>query len=332
MLVRRTLPSSTSSLILHQGFSREEVGLIASSFASAYGVSKFLGAIICDHASPGKVFACGLLLSGACSVIFPNAWLVSLACAVWFIQGMVQGLGWPPCVILLKKWYPPSQIGRWWSILSSAGNITGALIPFIVLYLTSLVDWKFSFYLFGAVSLVTGMVVLFSVKDSPSDAIAMVTSETRGTNYLSDRLSNKDDKSTTTSKPSTIAGNAEKKISPENQDRSKPVENAVQKKGRWYSAFFVPNLWVVSVVYVLLYLVNSSSQNWSQLYFVQEVGMSEASAATCYSMFQVGAIAGNFVSGFISDLFITPVSRWGRRCGAMVVRQPYPEMIKILLM
>jgi len=326
MLVRRTLPSSVSSLIHHQGFTREQVGLIASSFASAYGVSKFLGAIISDHASPGKVFAAGLLLSGVCSVVFPNAGVVYLACAVWFTQGMVQGLGWPACVILLKNWYPATQIGRWWSILSSAGNITGALIPFIVLYLTSWVNWTFSFYLFGTISLITGVVVLFSVKDSPADVVEIITR----TEHFSGDPANEDE-GTTESKPSAATKTSEKnEISPEIQDGSKSKGKDVQeKKGHWYSAFFVPNLWVVSVVYVLVYLVSSSSQNWAQLYFVQEVGMSEASAATCYSVFQVGAIVGNFVSGFISDAFITPVREGGSGCVYDVVVIEYLSALYI---
>ncbi len=295
MFIRRTLPSSTSNLIKHQGFSRDEIGMIASSFAGAYGVSKFVGSIISDHASPRKVFSIGLILGGVCSVVFPNTWFISLACGVWFVEGLVQGLGWPPCVILLKSWYPPSQIGRWWSILSSAGNVTGALIPFIVLYFTSYVHWSFCFYFFGMTAIVTGVMVLFFTRDSPAEVVEMLN----GTREMHN----------------TVDG--DKAVEELNRDTKETKSDAkepsdakgAKNSSRWYSAFFVPNLWVVSVVYTILYLVSSSSQNWPQFYFVQEVGMSEASAATCFSMFQVGAIVGNFVAGFISDALVTPVRK-----------------------
>lgn len=300
MFIRRTLPSSTSSLIKHKGFSRDEIGMIASSFACAYGVSKFLGAIISDHASPRKVFSCGLILGGACSVVFPNAWFISLACAVWFFEGLVQGLGWPPCVILLKSWYPPSQIGRWWSILSSAGNVTGALLPFIVLYFTTYIHWSFCFYFFGIIAIITGITVLFFTRDTPAEVIEVL-----------DGMGGEGDKShkgDTDTMKDTRTTHRDEGLNKDEKDSKRDVQKESNSSSRWYSAFLVPNLWVVSVVYTILYLASSSSQNWPQFYFVQEVGMSEASAATCYSMFQVGAIVGNFVAGFISDMLVTPVS------------------------
>ena len=318
-LVRRTLPSATSSLIQHQGFSRDEIGMIASCFASAYGVSKFLGAIISDHASPGKVFSCGLLLGGFCCIIFPNASVIPLACAVWFVEGIVQGLGWPPCVVLLKSWYPQSQIGRWWSILSSAGNITGALIPFIVLYFTSLVNWSFSFYFFGIVSVLTGMAVLLSIKDSPTEVLKLASETDRNSEKADDKVYAEISGSATMAENATKSNKGtldDKDVGGTGSATTVKDTRVDASSQKWYAAFFVPNLWVVSLVYAILYLVNSSSQNWSQLYFVQVVRMSEASAATCYSMFQVGAIVGNFMAGFISDLLVTPVSVLsGRICG-----------------
>ena len=281
MLIRKTLPSTMTSLMEHQGFSRGDIGKISSCFALSYGVSKFLGSVISDHTSPQRVFSLGLLLAGTCSLVFPLAHTVTLACAVWFIEGITQGCGWPPCVILLKAWYPPSQIGRWWSVLSSAGNIVSAILPLLVIFITSISHWSMNYYAFGACGIGMGMLVLFTIKDTPKDVWMESFNKTS---------------------------------QKEQEGGSSNIKAKSPARENWYSVFFIPNLWLVSAVYSILYLVNSCGFNWSQLYFIQEARMSETRAAACYSMFQVGAMLGNFASGYLSDLFITPVSE-GRYVG-----------------
>lgn len=332
ILVRKTLPSTMSSLIQHQGFSRDDIGMIASCFATSYGWSKFMGAIISDHASTRKVFSCGLILSGLCGILFPLASNISLACGLWFILGIVQGLGWPPCVVLLNSWYPPSQIGRWWSILSSSGNITAALLPLLVIFITSTLHWDVCYYLFGMLTFSIGLLAMFTIRDSPTDiGMGSIHKEAPSKHNTGERIiddeknagSNCIDKSkfekgySTPNKPETkldeytsAGGKDQETTKHHNAHKNK---NAPTRSCSWYSVFFLPNLWVVNAVYSILYLVNSCATNWTQLYFVQEVNMTETSAATCYSMFQVGAIAGNLVSGYISDLLVTPVSL-RRRC------------------
>lgn len=270
MLIRKNLPSTMTSLIQHQGFSKNDIGMISSCFAASYGWSKFAGAIISDRASSRKVFSWGLVLAGMCSLLFPLASSVKLACIVWFFEGITQGLGWPPCVILLKSWYPSSQIGRWWSLLATAGNIVSACIPLLVIFITSISHWTASYYLFGICGLSVGITVLFTIKDSPED-IGLVSFH-------------------------------------EKKDKSGSQTDAHSAGESWYSVFFLADLWVVSAVYAILYVMNSTAWNWSQLYFVQEAGLSHAVAAACYSVYQIGAMAGNLTSGYLSDMFVTPVS------------------------
>ena len=321
MLVRMTLPSTMSSLMQHQGFSREDVGMIASCFATSYGSSKFIVSVISDHASSRKVFSCGLILSGLCCSVFPMASrVVLLACGVWLLEGLVQGLGWPPCVVLLRSWYPPSQIGRWWSALSSGGSLIAALLPMIVIFITSIFHWSVCYYLFGFLSFSMGVLALFTIKDSPTDiGFGSIHQETLSKNSSCEEK--KDRRNMNPNHPKdgktpncfdvTIQTKKFKVKSgvlkcPNEKDKS----NKSPSKPSWYFVFIIPNLWMISGVYVILLLVSGCVLNWSQLYFVQEVGMAETSAAVCFSMFQVGAIIGSLVSGFISDLLVTPVSYW----------------------
>lgn len=272
MLIRYNFLSTISSLIEHQGFSHSDVGKISSCFAMSYGVSKFLGSVISDHASPRLVFSSGLVLAGSCSFAFPLAHTVTLACVVWFLEGIMQGLGWPPCVILLKAWYPPSQIGRWWSVLGSAGNIILAILPLYIIFITSIFHWSMSYYAFGLCAIAMGVLVNFTIKDAPGDIFA-------------DHTATKE---------------------PEQGRDSRSSKQNVRNS--WYSVFFIPDLWMVSTVYATLYFVQGSCIYWSQLFLAEEVGMTDTQAAACFSMYQLGAVIGNVSAGSISDVFITPVS------------------------
>ena len=278
MFVRKTLPSSMSSLIQHQGFNRNDIGFIASSFAGSYGISKFFVSILSDHFSPRILFSFGLVLSGLCCIIFPLAKSVLFASTLWFTVGLVQGFGWAPCAVILKSWYPPSHLGRWWSVLSSAGNLATAISPLFIIYITSLFGWTMSYYLIGLSSLLIGIMLLFSIKNSPEELGIQTTFSSK----VKDKI--KDDH------------NDVKDLS------------SKEKKLTWYSVFLFRDVWVVSGVYAAVYAVKEGVISWSQLYFIQVAMKSQTASAACASTSQIGGMLGNLVTGYVSDLFVTPVS------------------------
>ena len=273
MLCRRILPSSTASLIEHQGFRRDEVGMIISSFSTGYGFSKLFVSILSDHASPRKLFSIGLMLTGFSSIIFPMAKNVWMASFLRLMTGILQGCGWAPCAVLLKNWYPPSQMGRWWSVLSSAGNVATALSPIIIIYISSLSDWTTSYYVAGLATFIVGCTVFMSIKDSPAEIGIKV--DFGNTNSTANKVSDK------------------------NSDAAQPS---------WYSVFFMLDLWIVAIVYACVYAVKDGILGWSLLYFTEVSGKSKESAAACSGVTQIGGMLGNIVIGSISDAFITPVS------------------------
>ena len=278
MLVRRILPASTASLIEHQGFKRDDVGMIISSFSTGYCVSKFFNSILSDHFSPRKLFSVGLMLSGFSSILFPlakNVWMASL---IWLVTGILQGCGWAPCAVMLKNWYPPSQMGRWWSILSAAGNVATAMSPVVIIYISYLSDWTTSYYIAGLITFLVGCIVFVSIKDSPSE------------------IGIKTDFGSQSSAANTSSIN-------KNQS-SRDFKTQVS----WYSVFFVCDLWIVGVVYACVYAVKDGLLGWSLLYFTEVAGKSKEHAAACASVTQIGGFLGNIVIGSASDAFVSHVS------------------------
>ncbi len=176
---RRMLSSSMQALLQNKVFSKHSVGMIASSFSLSYGVSKLVFSFVSDHVSPRLIFVSGLICTGVCCVIFPVCnGVVVIACVVWGVAGIMQGCGWAPCVILLKTWFTPSQIGTWWSVLSAAGNIASMLSPLLILHITSFGDWTLSYYIIGCVTLALSFVMICSIKDSPQKVESYISKTT----------------------------------------------------------------------------------------------------------------------------------------------------------
>ena len=108
-----------AQVIADVGTTKGELGMVTSSFAVAYGLSKFTGGIMVDKLSPRLVFALGLLMSGAVTVVMGlNSTPLGFA-VLAFLNGSVQGWGWPPCGRILRTWFSDSERGFWWSLVST---------------------------------------------------------------------------------------------------------------------------------------------------------------------------------------------------------------------
>ena len=273
-LCRKSFPSSTPNLTAEAGLGKDDLGIIASSFALSYGFSKFFNSLLSDHVSARKMFSAGLVLSGLGCFLFPGSLDqgVPISAALWFAEGAIQGLGWAPCAKLLKIWYPPSQMGTWWSLLSSAGNVAAGVSPLLFTYISSVFHWRVGFHIIGSLTLVLGLIVFFTIRDTPSEI---------GVEFDFQKTDQQDQKQGTT--------------------RGSPVPL------KWYSVLLYRDLWVASVGYVVLSGVKTAVSDWSLLYFVQVAMKPQAVAAACMGSMQLGAIVGLLCTGYISDRIMTQV-------------------------
>ena len=69
----------------------------------AYAVSKFVSGVLSDRISARWLFAIGLFLVGGINVAFSCCSTVRMFALLWFINGLGQGCGWPPCGKVLRK-------------------------------------------------------------------------------------------------------------------------------------------------------------------------------------------------------------------------------------
>ncbi|XP_024865108.1 glucose-6-phosphate exchanger SLC37A4b isoform X4 [Kryptolebias marmoratus] len=159
------MPSVMEEIVLD----KDDLGMITSSQTMAYAISKFISGVLSDQISARWLFSIGLFLVGGINVAFSWSSTVSMFSLLWFINGLGQGCGWPPCGKVLRKWYEPSQFGTWWSVLCCSMNLAGSLGPILVTVLLQYYDWRTILTMSGIFCAAFSLVCLVFVKNEPKD-------------------------------------------------------------------------------------------------------------------------------------------------------------------
>lgn len=102
VLNRRSF-SNVIPYVVKDGLGEESVGAILSTLALAYSIGKFLSEIIVDTYSPRYLHCIGILFCGITNILFTYATTQNEFRALWFLNGIFQGLGWPTCGKLLQR-------------------------------------------------------------------------------------------------------------------------------------------------------------------------------------------------------------------------------------
>lgn len=238
---QRTVPSTVSHLQISAGFSTEDIGNVFACFGITYALSKLASGLLYDqfHLSPKVLFCTGLALSGLLCTLFPlaAATSISLSCALWLMEGLFQGVGWPACARILNQWYQPSKMGMMYSMMSAGANFASTIAPILSAYLAIALGWKYTFYSLGLLSVALSSVLVLNLNSSPKDL-----------GYGAQELSTN----------STDDGSSKAKVL------------------SWHALFFFKEFWLVTVLDVMFWIVKASITDWLQLYLMEEMGRSAA--------------------------------------------------------
>ncbi|XP_068600742.1 glucose-6-phosphate exchanger SLC37A4b [Brachionichthys hirsutus] len=166
---RKTFSFVMPSVMEEIQLDKDDLGLISSSQTMAYAISKFISGVLSDRISARWLFSIGLFVVGGINIAFSWSSTVSMFSLLWFINGLGQGCGWPPCGKVLRKWFAPSQFGTWWSVLSCSMNLAGCLGPILVTVLLRYYDWRAILTMSGVVCAAFSFVCLAFVKNEPKD-------------------------------------------------------------------------------------------------------------------------------------------------------------------
>ncbi|KAH0623375.1 hypothetical protein JD844_031648 [Phrynosoma platyrhinos] len=258
---RKTFSFVMPSVMEEIDLDKDDLGLITSSQSAAYAISKFISGVLSDQMSARWLFSSGLLLVGLVNIVFSWSSTVTIFAGLWFLNGLAQGLGWPPCGKVLRKWFEPSQFGTWWAVLSTSMNLAGGLGPIVAALMALSYDWRTTLALSGSVCVAASFVCLLLIKNEPSD-VGLPNIEPGP----------KKGKKGSSAGDSTLA-----------------------------ELLLSPYLWVLSTGYLVVFGVKTCCTDWGQLFLIQERGQSALVGSSYMSALEVGGLIGSIAAGYLSD-------------------------------
>ncbi|XP_062393362.1 glucose-6-phosphate exchanger SLC37A4-like [Sardina pilchardus] len=258
---RKTFSFVMPSVMEEIELDKDDLGLITSSQTLAYAISKFISGVLSDKISARWLFSIGLIIVGVINVFFSWSSTVAVFTVLWFVNGLGQGFGWPPCGKVLRKWFEPSQFGTWWAVLSCSMNLAGGVGPIITTVLLQYYNWRVVLVMSGVICMGVAVLCLLFVKNEPSDV----------------------------GLPNIEPGAKKGK-------RGTPIDESTLKQ-----FLMSPYLWVLSLGYLVVFGAKIACTDWGQLFLIQEKGQSVLMGSSYMSALEVGGFIGSLAAGFLSD-------------------------------
>ncbi|KAH7936382.1 hypothetical protein HPB52_021828 [Rhipicephalus sanguineus] len=263
------------------------VRAILSSQNLAYAGSKFLFGVLSDRVSSRLMFASGLLLSAAFTIVLAAVASVSVEvfAALWFLNGCAQGCGWPSLI----KWFLQAQFGTLYGVLSASANVSLSIAPFLSSYLMVTYNWRVSVGFTGVICAVLGALSLFTVVNKPSDIGLSVKESPRSSHAPTDSGS-----------PARTAETAQNGAVAKGPQEGELTGSAATTRTLLSSPF----IWLLSVSYLTMFFVRTGAADWGQIYIIEDLKQSQFAASAFMSCIEGGGFLGGILAGYVTDRMI----------------------------
>lgn len=272
--VRKNFSFAVKDLQDVLGYTKAELGIAMSAISIAYGLSKFLMGNVSDRSNARYFLAAGLVLSSLTMIFMGFSPLatssVGIMFVLLFINGWVQGMGWPACGRVVVHWFSIKERGTTMSIWNLAHNVGGFLVgPLTILGVELFLDWEARLYFPGLAALAVALLSILLVRDTPQSCGLPPIEE-----YKNDY-------------PKTYEASQEKEFT--------------AKEIFFKYVFNNKLLWFIAIANAFVYLVRNGIVNWAPT-FLQEAKNFTASEATwSASFYELAAIPGTILCGVMSD-------------------------------
>ncbi|WML37301.1 glycerol-3-phosphate transporter [Clostridium sp. OS1-26] len=262
--------SLAKAYLITQGFTKTQLGFVASALGLSYGISKFVMGNLSDRSNPRYFLAAGLILSGVVNLFFPITSSITAMFILMLLNGWFQGMGWPPCGRTMTHWFSDGERGVKMSIWNTAHNVGGGFIAVIALIGVSMFgSWKGLFYLPAIIAIVGGILFIIFAKDTPQ-SVGLPPIEEYKNDY-----------------PEVNIDDRERELT-----------------GKEILFKYVLNnkyLWFIAIANVFVYLVRYGVINWVPTYLQEAKHFTSKDTAIAFQIYEYAAIPGTIIVGWISD-------------------------------
>lgn len=276
--VRKNLSIAMPYLNSEMGISKTDLGLFLTLNGLVYGLSKFVNGIIGDRTSARLFLPAGLILCGVTNLCFGLSSAVIVLGVFWVLNGWFQGMGVPPCTRLMTHWVVPERLATKMSLWNTSHSIGAGLAIIFCGYAVSIhwgniftsgtmlsQHWRWCFLLPSAVAIIGGIVLAFTMRDTPSSV---------GLPELN------------TGKPGKAASG----------DNKAEMKAFLRRK-----VFMNPVIWTIAVGNFFVYIVRFAVLDWGPTMLKEHIGMDISNAGWSVAAFEVAGIAGMLAAGWATD-------------------------------
>ena len=287
-IVRKNF-SMAIPMLANFGFDKGELGIVLSMNAIAYGFSKFIMASISDRSNARAFLPLGLVMA-AISMLFmivPIQWIgadhkslaILLMAVLNFLVGWFNGMGWPPCGRVMTHWFSIKERGTWMSFWNCAHNVGGALVgPMAVYGAMWFGSWFYGadaqrYFLIGTYAFPAAVAILIALL-----AYSMIRATPQSCGLPS----------------------IEKWSGSASKNYNEKAEQVLSTKEIFRIVLSNKFLWYIAFANAFVYMVRYGCLDWAPT-ILTEKGIDIKSAGWAYFAYEIAAIPGTIICGWLSD-------------------------------
>lgn len=288
-LVRNNFKLMSSTIMATNGWDKADIAFLLSCLTISYGLAKFYMGALGDRVSLRKLFSISLGASALIAIMigFFNTSITTLAILL-VLCGVVQGALAPASQAMLANYYSNRSRGAaiaGWNISQNAGS---ALLPLIIVALTSM----------GLVVPETGNILMAFLV--PGILVLLVA-------YLCWRYGGDSPESEGLDSLRTMYGDAgESNVATEEEREGLSYWQLI-----WKYVFTNPQLLLVAAVNVALYFLRFGIADWMPIYLNEVGNLSNTQAQLAVSVLEWVAIPGSLVFAWLASKYPNKMAKIG---------------------
>lgn len=272
-------------------YSKDDIGNILAITAASYGIGKFVLGAFSDRSNARIFMALGLLMTALCNFAFGASTSYAAHLCLWSLNGLVQGMGWPPCGRCMGHWYSENERGLTFSIWNTSHNLGGGIAGWLTAWaVVHFGGWQYGFYVPGVFALLGAGYLLLRLRDTPQSCGLPPIEEYR--NDLTD--------------VQREHGTLEHELS----FSQLFMENVLRNK--W--------IWLLAFANFFAYITRYSMLDWGPMYLREMKGATIEGGGLSTLLLEFGGIPSTIALGWVTD-------KLGGRRGAVATVCMIPIML-----
>jgi sugar phosphate permease len=145
------------------------IGVLGSAYFYPYALMQIPAGLLSDSWGPRRTVTVFFLLAGAAAIFFAVATNMTLAIIARVLVGLGVSMLFVPTMKILTHWFRASEFAVMTGVLMAMGGVGALTAASPLAYLSSLLGWRGSFAVIGAITLVLAVAVWFCVRNRPSE-------------------------------------------------------------------------------------------------------------------------------------------------------------------